>query len=64
MVGGGEGRKATATGRKTIRLRGIDVDVDEFLSEDEGTEDDLQERREWMRAEYRSKCGVGPEYGV
>ena len=47
-----------------MRLRGIDVEVDDFFPDDEGTKDELQERREWMRAEYRSKCGVGPEYGV
>ena len=47
-----------------MRLRGIDVVVDDFFSDDKGAKDEVQERREWMRVEYCSKCGVGPENGV
>ena len=45
-------------------MRGIDVEVDEFSSDDEETEEELQDRREKMRVEYRFKYGMGPEYGV
>ena len=60
----GKGKKAKAAGRKTIRCRGIDVGVNDSSSDEELTEGELQERRESMRAAYRTKYGIGPEYGV
>ena len=60
----GKGKKAKAAGRKTVRCRGNDVEVNDSSSDEELTEGELQERRESMRAAYRTKYGIGPEYGV